>query len=141
MNSSPRSHSPISYVSSSSEEEHENKNLVNETLQNTKIPPVDPLVLTDLEEQAKYTSKSLSKLMAYLTKHLSDISNVTNETVSIYDQTIQHTQAEVEKNIHAMYGLISKCEELDRKMKPVTELANQVSYLNRMLDEFEHLCK
>lgn len=142
--SSCRSNSPSSYVSSSSEDDqygiNESKNNTEGIKQRSKIPQVDPSVLTELEEQARYTSRSLSNLMSYLVKELKEITNATKETVCVYDKTIEHTQREVEKNIRSMYGLIAKCEELDHKMKPVNELASQVHDLNEMLSQLEEIC-
>lgn len=133
-----RSYSPaVSYISSSSEEDGPHFKGKSCTI----VPPVDPAVITDIEEQAHHASKSIGKLMAYISKELKHGATATSSIVKVYDGTIDHIHEEVEKNIKAMYGLIAKCEELDRQMKPINELANQVENIKSMLDAFEAICK
>ena len=139
MSNEARSGSPTSYVSSSSEDDfnigHRQKDL------RSRITPVDPSVLRDIEEQAKIASKSIDKMMTFLTKELGKGTNTTLEIVSVYDGAINHVHSEVEQNIKAMYGLIAKCEELDRKMNPLNELAGQVRTIRETLDQLENACK
>ena len=139
LNPSFRSYSPASYVSSSSEDDTTSKD--KSEVSRTRIPPVDPSIISELEEQNKYTTKSVEIMLNYLSKTLNEVTAVAEETVQVYDGTVEHVHLEVEKNIHLMYGLIAKCEELDRKMKPVTELANQVHHIKESLDALEQLCK
>lgn len=106
-----------------------------------RIPPIDPAIISELEEQAKAGSKSVEKMMSYLGNELTKVTKVTEETVNTYDVAVQHVHSEVETNIHSMYALIAKCEELDRKMEPVTDLAKQVRSINEVLDNLEQLCK
>ena len=135
-----RSGSPSSYVSSSSEDDF---NIGHQRQQDVKsrITPVDPSVLREIEDQAKIASKSIDKMMTFLTKELGKGTNTTLEIVSVYDGAINHVHSEVEQNIKAMYGLIAKCEELDRKMKPLNELADQVRTIRETLDHLENACK
>ena len=139
MNHRLRSGSPTSYVSSSSEDDfnigHRQQEL------RSRISPVDPSVLREIEEQAKIASKSIAKMMTFLTKELGKGTSTTLEIVSVYDGTINNVHSEVEQNIKAMYGLIAKCEELDRKMKPLNELADQVKIIRETLDQLENACK
>ena len=133
-----------SYVSSSSEDEISlNNSQFQETSSRTKniISPVDPSVLFEIEDQAKNASRSVDKLMTFLAKELQSGTKATEDIVSVYDGAIDHVYGEVEQNIKAMYGLIAKCEELDRKMKPVTELATQVRTIKETLDLLENVCK
>ena len=141
----PRSSSPVSYISSSSEDDIQfnDKKTHTQTQQTLKshIASVDPMVLPEIEEQAKIASKSIDRLMKFLAKELTEGTKATVDIVSVYDGTIDHVHAEVEQNIKAMYGLIAKCEELDRKMKPINELASQVRNIRETLDQLENVCK
>ena len=143
--SKPRSSSPVSYVSSSSEDDiHFNDKSISSPKQQTlksQITSVDPMVLPEIEEQAKIASRSIDKLMKFLAKELTEGTKATVDIVSIYDGTIDHVHSEVEQNIKAMYGLIAKCEELDRKMKPISEIAAQVRCIRETLDQLESVCK
>jgi len=135
------SESQASYVSSSSEDEISLNNarfVEASSSSKTVISPVDPSVLFEIEDQAKNASKSVNKLMKFLAKELQSGTQATENIVSVYDGAIDHVHGEVEQNIKAMYGLIAKCEELDRKMKPVTELARQVRTIRETLDLLEN---
>ena len=107
----------------------------------TTIPPIDPNLITELEDQARQGSKSVERMMKYLGGELSKVTQVTGETVGTYDGAVRLMHGEVEANIRSMYALIAKCEELDAKMEPVTDLARQVKSINESLDELEQLCK
>ena len=137
LKTSYRSSSPVSYISSSSEDDSINDTKIKE--KHTFLP-VDPSVLKDLEEQAKIAGRSIDKMMKYLAKHLEDSSKITQDTASIYRESVRNVQKEVENNIRLMYSLVAKCEELDQKMKPVTELAKQVSDIKESLDALEQFC-
>ena len=138
LKTSYRSSSPVSYISSSSEDDFISDTKIKE--KHTFLP-VDPSVLKDLEEQAKIASKSVDKLMKYLAKHLQHSTKITQDTASIYRESVRNVQKEVENNIRLMYSLVAKCEELDQKMKPVTELAKQVSDIKESLDALEQFCQ
>merc|ERR1712227_890765 len=103
------------------------------TNRDKRIPPIDPTIISELEEQAKTGSKSVEKMVKYLGNELSKVTTITEETVNTYDVAVQHVHSEVETNIRSMYALMAKCEELDEKMKPVTELAKQVQEINESL--------
>lgn len=137
-----RSGSPSSYVSSSSEDDFNlgEKERKDQQHLRSRITPVDPSVLKDVEEQAKIASRSIGKMMSFLTKELGKGTNTTLDIVSVYDGAINNVHSEVEQNIKAMYGLIAKCEELDRKMKPLNELATQVRTIRETLDLLEDAC-
>lgn len=139
LRTSYRSSSPVSYISSSSEDDF----IINDTKIKEKhtFLPVDPSVLKDLEEQAKIAGRSIEKMMKYLAKHLQDSTQITQGTASIYRDSVRNVQKDVENNIRLMYSLVAKCEELDQKMKPVTELAKQVSDIKESLDALEQFCQ
>jgi len=124
----------IESLSTSSEEDLQRNN------RDKRIPTIDPAIISELEEQARIGSKSVEKMMKYLGNELSKVTGITEETVNTYDVAVQHLQSEVETNIRSMYALMAKCEELDEKMKPVTELAKQVRLINESLNELEQLC-
>ena len=124
---------PESLSTSSEEDLHKSKDI--------RIPPIDPSILSEIEEHAKTGSKSVEKMMNYLGEELAKVTKVTEGTVETYDVAVQHVHSAVESNIHSMYALMAKCEELDEKMKPVVALAEQVRNINASLDELEQLCK
>ena len=144
-----RSRSPASYISSSSEDDVSLNGMRHEASQTAKSTPpeiksmisrVDPSVLMEIEDQAKYASKSIDKLMKFLAKELQNGAKATQDIVGVYDGAINNVYSEVEANIKAMYSLIAKCEELDRKMKPITEIAQQVKQIKESLDTLELAC-
>ena len=132
----------IKYVSSSSEEDiftpcqYQIKGE-----KGTVLPAVDPTVIKELEEQAKYTQVNLEKMILFLSNELSSITKVSFESVQTYHNTINNTHIEVENSIRSMYGLIAKCEELDQKMKPLADLAVQVKSIKQTVDVLEQLYK
>ena len=152
-----RSQTPVSIISaisSSSEEEvpchhsADSYHVINEALIEPKvkissqeIPKVDPTILTEIEDQANSAAKSLAWMTKYLMQKLSEMSNVTIQTTETYGSAVQNASQQAEENIHMMYGLMAKCEELNRKMKPVYEIQSQVQDIKQKLEILEAACK
>eukprot|EP00112_Aurelia_sp_Birch-Aquarium-sp1_P014389 Seg3103.4 transcript_id=Seg3103.4/GoldUCD/mRNA.D3Y31 product="BLOC-1-related complex subunit 6" protein_id=Seg3103.4/GoldUCD/D3Y31 len=152
-----RSQTPISItsaISSSSEEEvpchhtTDSYHVINEAIVESKvkissqdIPKVDPTILAEIEDQANSAAKSLAWMTKYLMHKLSEMSNVTIQTTETYGSAVQNASNQAEENIRMMYGLMAKCEELNRKMKPVYEIQSQVQDIKQTLEILEAACK
>ena len=149
-----QSQTPISMTSSSSEEEVSLPSLNSYDIvkqranqksaprvHTNNIPEIDPTILSELEEQARIAARSLSKMTNRLTAELSDMTSVTKETVNLYETAVEDLGLSVDSNIRTMYGLMAKCEELNRKMKPVYEIEAQVQDIKTQLEILESLCK
>lgn len=152
-----RSQTPISItsaISSSSEEEvtchhtTDSYHVINEATVESKvkissqdIPKVDPTILAEIEDQANSAAKSLAWMTKYLMHKLSEMSNVTIQTTETYSSAVQNASNQAEENIRMMYGLMAKCEELNRKMKPVYEIQSQVQDIKQTLEILEAACK
>ena len=107
----------------------------------SQLPSIDPFILTELEEQATGAAKSLAWMTKYLVHKLSEMSVTTEQTAKTYSEAVQKASGQADDNIRMMYGLMAKCEELNRKMKPVYEIQSQVEIIKKKLDILESICK
>eukprot|EP00794_Sanderia_malayensis_P003068 gene3068-3532_t len=144
--------SVISATSSSSEDEAallplDSYHVIKRTLidkprqkQAIQIPKIDPTAIIEIEEQAKLAANSLAEMTDFLSKQLYEMSKISSQTIGLYGEAVDRTASSVESNIHVMYGLMAKCEELNRKMKPVYDIQAQIQTISQQLNEPEAAC-
>lgn len=101
------------------------------------IPPIDPHVLMDIENQARRVADSVDLMMGNLKTNLHKMSAITVGCLDSYKKSVDVTCDSVDNSIKSMYALMAKTEELGNTMKPVYSLADQIKEIKRLLDRFE----
>jgi len=97
----------------------------------------DPLVLNDIEKEARRLATDVDSLVENLSCVLQSVSALTVETVQTYRDGVCKTCDEVDANIRAMYQLMAKWEELNKNMTPAYRVSSQIKDVKRLLDMFE----
>ncbi len=105
-----------------------------------QIPKIDPTAILEIEEQAKIAARSLGEMTTFLSEELHEMSSVSAQSIELYSEAVRKAASSVESNIRVMYGLMAKCEELNRKMKPVQNIQTQVQDILKQLEELESAC-
>jgi len=98
---------------------------------------VDPMVLNDIEKEARLLATDVDSLVENLSCVLQSVSGLTVETVQTYRDGVCKTCEEVDSNIRAMYQLMAKWEELNKNMAPAYRVSSQIKDIKRLLDMFE----
>lgn len=101
------------------------------------IPPIDPIAIVEIENQARLVADSLDLMMGNLRNNLHKMSAISVGCEEAYKTSVDVTCETVDSSIKAMYALMAKCEELSTTMQPVYKLADQIKEIKRLLDRFE----
>ncbi|ESO87105.1 hypothetical protein LOTGIDRAFT_86499, partial [Lottia gigantea] len=101
------------------------------------IPPIDPSAILELENQARYIADNIDLLLGNLKTSLHKMSARGVACLSAYKDSVDYTCDSVDTSIKSMYALMAKCEELNKTVEPVYQLANQIKEIKRLLDLFE----
>lgn len=101
------------------------------------IPPIDPMAIYEIENQARLVADSLSHMMGNLQNNLHKMSAISVGCEEAYRTSVEVTCDSVDSSIKSMYALMAKCEELSTTMQPVYKLADQIKEIKRLLDRFE----
>jgi len=98
---------------------------------------VDPMVLNDIEKEARLLATDVDCLVENLSCVLQSMSGLTVETVQTYRDGVCKTCDQVDSNIRGMYQLMAKWEELNKNMAPAYRVSSQIKDIKRLLDMFE----
>jgi len=98
---------------------------------------VDPMLLNDIEKEARRLATDVDSLVENLSGVLQSVSGLTVETVQAYRDGVCKTCDEVDSNIRGMYQLMAKWEELNKNMAPAYRVSSQIKDIKRLLDIFE----
>jgi len=98
---------------------------------------VDPMVLNDIEKEARLLATDVDSLVENLSCVLQSVSGLTVETVQTYRDGVCKTCDQVDSNIRGMYQLMAKWEELNKNMAPAYRVSSQIKDIKRLLDMFE----
>lgn len=101
------------------------------------IPPIDPMAIHEIENQARLVADSLDHMMGNLRNNLHQMSAISVGCEEAYKTSVDVTCDSVDASIKSMYALMAKCEELSVAMQPVYKLADQIREIKRLLDRFE----
>ncbi|KAL4226142.1 hypothetical protein ACF0H5_014129 [Mactra antiquata] len=101
------------------------------------IPPIDPMAVHEVENQARLVADSLDLMMGNLRNSLHQMSAISVGCEDAYKTSVDVTCDSVDASIKSMYALMAKCEELSYAMQPVYKLADQIKEIKRLLDKFE----
>ncbi|CAD5219942.1 unnamed protein product [Bursaphelenchus okinawaensis] len=99
------------------------------------IPDVN--VLQDLEEHAKTISSNLDMTLRDLRGLLRGVSDLSVESIQVFNQVICGTCESVDSVIRSFYTMVAKTEELNGTMLTVQKLARQINEIKRLVDQFE----
>jgi len=98
---------------------------------------VDPMVLNDIEKEARLLATDVDSLVENLSCVLQSVSGLTVETVQTYRDGVCKTCDQVDSNIRGMYQLMAKWEELNKNMAPAYRVSSQIKDIKKLLDMFE----
>ncbi|XP_033114124.1 uncharacterized protein LOC117114559 isoform X2 [Anneissia japonica] len=112
-----------------------------ESFSRTAIPPIDPAVITDIEKHCVKVADSLDLMLGNLTGSIHNMSAITVGHIQTYKHAADKVGFTVDQSVKAMYSLMAKCEQLNKMMEPVQDLAQQIKGIKRLLDELESKCK
>ncbi|XP_045164978.1 dentin sialophosphoprotein-like [Mercenaria mercenaria] len=101
------------------------------------IPPIDPMAVHEIENQARLVADSLDHMMGNLRNNLHQMSAISVGCEEAYKTSVDVTCDSVDASIKSMYAMMAKCEELSMAMEPVYKLADQIKEIKRLLDRFE----
>lgn len=101
------------------------------------IPPIDPLMLIELEMQAKSVASKVDLMMGNIRCNLHKMSAISVGCLDAYKHSVDCTCDSVDASIKSMYTLIARCEELGKTMTPIYLLAEQVKEIKRLVGLFE----
>nr|CAB3226076.1 uncharacterized protein C17orf59 homolog [Phallusia mammillata] len=104
---------------------------------NVQLPVVDANVLDDLEKKSENLTNSVDAVLQEITKRLSKISAISVGNVQTCTDAVNDMSKQVEDAVHSMYSLIAHCEEMDKAMKPVTEIAAKIEKIKDVLSALE----
>uniref|UniRef100_G3MKI3 BLOC-1-related complex subunit 6 C-terminal helix domain-containing protein n=1 Tax=Amblyomma maculatum TaxID=34609 RepID=G3MKI3_AMBMU len=102
------------------------------------MSPIDPNILSDLEDEARTVAASVETLLESLTTAMHGISSMTVDCMRLYERGISKTCDVADSNIKAMYQLMAKFEELSNSMRPLDGLVMEVKSIKKLLDHFEN---
>ncbi|XP_028850389.1 BLOC-1-related complex subunit 6 [Denticeps clupeoides] len=105
------------------------------------IPPIDPSVLDDLQRQTQDVAQSVESMMRSLNGTIQNMTALSVGYIQTYRDSVDSLGESVDMSIKGMYTLMARCEELDRSMQPIHNLAAQIRDIKRTLDTLEALCK
>ncbi|KAM8829660.1 BLOC-1-related complex subunit 6 isoform 1-T3 [Synchiropus picturatus] len=105
------------------------------------IPPIDPVVLVDLQKHAQEIAQSVEMMMRSLNGTIQNMTALSVGYIQTYRDSVDSLGESVDMSIKGMYTLMARCEELDRSMQPIHTLAAQIRDVKRTLDALEAICK
>ncbi|XP_052781352.1 BLOC-1-related complex subunit 6-like [Mya arenaria] len=101
------------------------------------IPPIDPIAVHEIENQARLVAENLDQMMSNLHNNLHKMSAISVGCEEAYKTSVDVTCDSVDSSIKSMYAMMAKCEELSSAMLPVYKLNDQIKDIKRLLDRFE----
>lgn len=105
------------------------------------IPPIDPTVLLDLQRHTQEVAHSVEVMMRSLNGTIQNMTALSVGYIQTYRDSVDSLGESVDMSIKGMYTLMARCEELDRSMQPIHNLATQIRDIKRTLDTLEAICK
>jgi hypothetical protein len=107
----------------------------------TDVPFVDIEALAVLESKAVEVDRNLHRMMDNITRNLNGISTSSVQYAECYRDCVKNVGNASDTATKAMAKLIGKCEEMNKNMEPLYNMAEQVKMINALLDQFEEKCK
>ncbi|CAG0914769.1 unnamed protein product [Notodromas monacha] len=100
--------------------------------------PVSALsVLQEIEKDAHRLATSVDELIDDMTGTLQSMSSLTVESLKGYREAVYLSCGQVDASIKALYRLMAKCEEVNKNMGPIHQMAAEIKETKRLLDLFE----
>ena len=107
----------------------------------TDVPFVDIEALKVLQNKATEVDRNLHRMMDNITRNLNGISTTSVQYAECYRDCVKNVGNASDNATKAMGKLIGKCEEMNKNMEPLYNMAEQVKMINVLLDQFEEKCK
>ncbi|XP_028394153.1 BLOC-1-related complex subunit 6-like [Dendronephthya gigantea] len=107
----------------------------------TDVPFVDTEALKILENKATEVDRNLQRMMGNITRNLNGISTTSVQYAECYRDCVKNVGNASDNATKAMGKLIGKCEEMNKNMEPLYNMAEQVKMIIVLLDQFEEKCK
>ena len=105
------------------------------------VPFVDIEALKVLENKAVEVDRNLHRMMDNITRSLNGISTSSIQYAECYRDSVKNVGNASDSATKSMAKLIGKCEEMNKNMEPLYNMAEQVKTINLLLDQFEQNCK
>ncbi|XP_048350574.1 BLOC-1-related complex subunit 6 [Sphaerodactylus townsendi] len=105
------------------------------------IPAVDPQAVQDLAALAVQVAAQVDELLRDMHGRLQAATALSVGCIQTYRDGVESLGEAADTSIRSMYTLMARCEELDRELKPVPDLARRIRDLKRLLERLEGLCK
>lgn len=107
----------------------------------TDVPFVDIEALKVLENKAVEVDRNLHRMMDNINRSLNGISTTSIQYAECYRDSVKNVGNASDSATKSMAKLIGKCEEMNKNMEPLYNMAEQVKTINLLLDQFEEKCK
>lgn len=128
-------------ISSGHTEELKSEKVQNEAAMKTGLSALaiqlDGKLLKQLEQQALELSSSIVQMMAHISDSTHSLSKLTVDCTKSYETCLVRTCDSVDANIRSMYYLMSKVEELNKSMKPIGQITEDLNQVKKLLEMFE----
>ena len=111
------------------------------TAKSTDVPFVDIEALKLLENKAVEVDRNLHRMMDNISRSLNGISTTSIQYAECYRDSVKNVGNASDSATKSMAKLIGKCEEMNKNMEPLYNMAEQVKTINLLLDQFEQNCK
>jgi hypothetical protein len=98
---------------------------------------LDPMLLEQIEKQAHELNFNISQMMSHISESTHSLSKLTVECTNSYETCLIRTCDSVDANIRSMYYLMSKVEELNKSMKPIAQITEDLNQVKKLLEIFE----
>ena len=114
---------------------------VTDRSKSTDVPFVDIEALKILENKAVEVDRNLHRMMDSITRGLNGISTTSIQYAECYRESVKNVGNASDSATKSMAKLIGKCEEMNKNMEPLYNMAEQVKKVNLLLDQLEQNCK
>ncbi|KAF9972114.1 hypothetical protein BGZ73_004810 [Actinomortierella ambigua] len=97
--------------------------------------PIDITLLEDIEHSAEHLSAQLDSYLQGLQTQLKEAGVATLASVKLYETAIiDGVCSEVQACVDQTTNLISRCDEMDKDMSAIADIAAQIKSINQALD-------
>ncbi|KAG0284312.1 hypothetical protein BGZ96_011305 [Linnemannia gamsii] len=97
--------------------------------------PIDVSLLEDIEQSALHLSAQLDALLSSLQSQLQLAASATLGSVKVYESSlVDGVCGQVEACVEQTTDLISRCDEMDKDMASIADIATQIKAIKQAID-------
>ncbi|KAG0238509.1 hypothetical protein BGW41_008160 [Actinomortierella wolfii] len=97
--------------------------------------PIDISLLEDIEQSAEHLSAQLDSFLHGLQEHFRQAGAATLASIKLYETTlVDGLCGQVQECVDQTTTLISRCDEMDKDMSAIADIAAKVKSINQALD-------